>query len=87
MIVILSIVRSNREGVIGFLKERNRVCVALSRAKHGMVIVGNADTLEASRARLWHSVLGDLRASGSLGPLALRCSKHPDNTTEVRSLW
>lgn len=34
-IVILSLVRSNRDGKIGFLAAQNRVCVALSRAKEG----------------------------------------------------
>jgi superfamily I DNA and/or RNA helicase len=33
-IVILSLVRSNTNGQIGFLKVANRVCVSLSRAKH-----------------------------------------------------
>jgi superfamily I DNA and/or RNA helicase len=33
-IIILSLVRSNTNGQIGFLKVVNRVCVALSRAKH-----------------------------------------------------
>jgi superfamily I DNA and/or RNA helicase len=32
-VVILSLVRSNSMGAIGFLKVANRVCVALSRAK------------------------------------------------------
>jgi len=32
-IVLLSLVRSNRDGDIGFLKTNNRLCVALSRAK------------------------------------------------------
>ena len=36
-IVILSLVRSNENGKIGFLKKANRICVALSRAKHGFV--------------------------------------------------
>lgn len=34
-IILLSLVRSNEEGNIGFLKTDNRVCVALSRAKEG----------------------------------------------------
>lgn len=34
-IILLSLVRSNAEGNIGFLKTDNRVCVALSRAKEG----------------------------------------------------
>lgn len=34
-IVILSLVRSNPEGNLGFLSWPNRVCVALSRARDG----------------------------------------------------
>ena len=34
-IVILSLVRNNRENKIGFLKIENRTCVALSRARDG----------------------------------------------------
>ncbi|CAN0502870.1 unnamed protein product, partial [Scytosiphon promiscuus] len=41
-IIILSLVRSNRNGDIGFLRSSNRVNVALSRAQHGMYIIGNA---------------------------------------------
>ena len=32
-IILLSLVRSNEENRIGFLKTDNRICVALSRAK------------------------------------------------------
>jgi len=41
-IIILSLVRSNNKNSIGYLKVSNRVCVALSRAKHGMYIFGNS---------------------------------------------
>ena len=41
-IIILSLVRNNEHGEIGFLKVDNRVCVALSRAKHGFYIFGNS---------------------------------------------
>jgi helicase required for RNAi-mediated heterochromatin assembly 1 len=40
-VIILSLARANNEGDIGFLKIRNRVNVALSRAKCGMYVVGN----------------------------------------------
>lgn len=33
-IILLSLVRSNEENKIGFLKSDNRICVALSRAKY-----------------------------------------------------
>lgn len=34
-IILLSLVRNNDEGKIGFLGTENRVCVALSRAREG----------------------------------------------------
>lgn len=40
-IIILSLVRSNEEGIVGFLKTDNRVCVALSRARNGLYVFGN----------------------------------------------
>lgn len=43
--MIFSAVRSNVEGCIGFLENEKRTNVALTRAKHGMIIVGNAATL------------------------------------------
>lgn len=41
-IILLSLVRSNAEDVVGFLKTENRVCVALSRARHGEAPCGAA---------------------------------------------
>jgi len=38
-----------RDGSIGFLSTSNRVNVMLSRAKHGMFILGNVDTLTAKK--------------------------------------
>lgn len=40
-IILLSLVRNNNENKIGFLKIENRVCVALSRARNGLYIMGN----------------------------------------------
>eukprot|EP00522_Entomoneis_paludosa_P000990 CAMPEP_0172473444 /NCGR_PEP_ID=MMETSP1065-20121228/68859_1 /TAXON_ID=265537 /ORGANISM="Amphiprora paludosa, Strain CCMP125" /LENGTH=765 /DNA_ID=CAMNT_0013231619 /DNA_START=31 /DNA_END=2328 /DNA_ORIENTATION=+ len=44
-IVIFSAVRSNREGKIGFLHDWRRLNVALTRAKSGLIIVGDFETL------------------------------------------
>ncbi|MHA2028678.1 MAG: AAA domain-containing protein [Candidatus Kariarchaeaceae archaeon] len=41
-IVILSLTRSNPNGIIGFLKNMQRINVSLSRAKQNLLIVGNA---------------------------------------------
>lgn len=39
--------RSNVQGRLGFVKDRQRVCVAISRAMRQLVIVGCADTMAA----------------------------------------
>ncbi|KAL8689201.1 MAG: hypothetical protein Q9224_004695, partial [Gallowayella concinna] len=49
-VVILSFVRSNAEGKCGFLRTSNRINVALSRARHGMYIVGDAQTASSRYA-------------------------------------
>jgi helicase required for RNAi-mediated heterochromatin assembly 1 len=55
-IVILSLVRSNRKHAIGFLSSENRACVALSRAKRGFYLFGNAELL-ACESRVWGCVV------------------------------
>jgi hypothetical protein len=42
-VVLISLVRCNDAGSIGFLKEPERVNVLLSRARHGMIIVSGED--------------------------------------------
>jgi superfamily I DNA and/or RNA helicase len=34
-------VRSNKEGIIGFVAIENRICVALSRARLGLFVFGD----------------------------------------------
>ena len=40
--VIISLVRSNNEGVIGFLKDYRRMNVAMTRAKEQLIILGDS---------------------------------------------
>lgn len=44
-IILISLVRSNKEGKLGFIEIGNRICVTLSRAKHGMYVFGNFDMI------------------------------------------
>lgn len=75
-IILLSLVRSDR---IGFLKSANRVCVALSRARKGFYIIGNA-TLLARNSDLWKKIFADMKRQGNMGgELKLSCQNHPEN--------
>ncbi|RUS31224.1 hypothetical protein BC938DRAFT_478225 [Jimgerdemannia flammicorona] len=53
--IILSLVRSNEHQGIGFLNDPRRLNVALTRAKYGVVILGNPKVL--SKHPLWHHLL------------------------------
>lgn len=82
-IIILTTVRSNNEGSIGFLAESNRVCVALSRARHGMYILGNVPFL-AAKDRLWGMVQHELQETNAIGPtLQLSCQRHAGRVTNI----
>ncbi|KAK6194459.1 hypothetical protein SNE40_000090 [Patella caerulea] len=78
-IIILSLVRSNDENKIGFLKIENRICVALSRAKKGLYVIGNFDILQ-SESSLWKEMTIMLKKSGEMGErLILKCQNHPED--------
>ncbi|OJJ46412.1 hypothetical protein ASPZODRAFT_2129422 [Penicilliopsis zonata CBS 506.65] len=83
-VVIVSLVRSNKYQNCGFLKTPNRINVLLSRAKHGMYIIGDAKT--ASSAPMWKSVIAMLEEGQNIGPkIELQCSRHGDRQIFVSS--
>jgi hypothetical protein len=45
--VVVSLVRSNREGEIGFLADVRRMNVAMTRARRALIIIGDSATLSA----------------------------------------
>ena len=80
-IILISLVRSNAQGDIGFLSSAQRVNVLLSRARNGMYIFGNMDCLtnaRSSRGRdLWRRIKGLLEAKRQLLDfLPIVCSRH-----------
>ena len=83
-IICLSLVRSNPQGTIGFLNTSNRICVALSRARIGLYIMGNASQLDSSNNPVWRFILAQLRTNHAIGTqLTLCCQNHPEKMAKV----
>ena len=79
-IILLSLVRSNKEGKLGFLGVENRICVALSRAKMGFYIIGDFTMFGANA--IWANILKPI--CEHCGPrLPLYCPNHPDNEGSI----
>lgn len=84
-VVVISLVRCNEEKKCGFLRTSNRINVLLSRAQHGMYIIGNSETA-ATKVQMWADVLAILMKDGNVGPkLELACPRHLDTPIEVDS--
>ncbi|KAE8768198.1 hypothetical protein D1007_60355 [Hordeum vulgare] len=62
-IIIISTVRSNKAGSVGFLTNMQRTNVALTRAKHCLWIVGNGTTLSNSKS-VWQNIVKDAQDRG-----------------------
>ena len=54
-VILLSCVRCNRQRNIGFIKDKNRLCVALSRARERLIVVGSRTTLAVDP--VWRAVM------------------------------
>jgi hypothetical protein len=65
----MSCVRSNEHQGIGFLADPRRMNVALTRAKYGVIVLGNPKVL--SKNALWNNLLGHFKSNDCLveGPL------------------
>ena len=78
-IVIVSLVRGNSEGSVGFLNQIPRRCVAQSRAKACVIFVGNAETIRA--ARCWSVLMDNVDMVSS--ELKLVCPIHPEVSSKI----
>ena len=77
-IILLSLVRSNKDEKVGFIKIVNRACVALSRARKGFYCIGNFGLL-SKHSDIWRKIVTDLKASSSIGnALPVVCQIHND---------
>ncbi|KAF5371454.1 hypothetical protein D9757_009973 [Collybiopsis confluens] len=82
-IVIVSLVRNSGsfEGsgaAIGFLKSSNRINVALSRAQHGLYVLGNASNLRENN-QTWRTIVDGMEQAGQIGyGFPIVCPRHAD---------
>ena len=75
-------VGSNRKGILGHLQERQRVNVLLSRARDGLILVGNAQMLLNFRHRPnqmnWNKLMTILQKHRRIfDGLPIFCQQHP----------
>ena len=80
-IVIVSFVRSNASGDIGFMSSPERLNVLLSRARNTLIMIGNPDTFIRSRAGrpLYSRFFSFLKEDGHVYEgLPIQCPRHPN---------
>jgi len=79
-IVLVSLTRSNTSGDIGFMSAPERLNVLLSRARNGLLIIGNSATFTNARKgqELWRNVFRMLKENGHVyGGFPIKCERHP----------
>lgn len=65
-VIIFSTVRNNAAGHLGFLDDRRRMNVGLTRAKRGLFVVGSVGTLKRKERGVWMRYVEWLAANGAV---------------------
>eukprot|EP00977_Amphora_coffeiformis_P001827 scaffold353_cov185-Amphora_coffeaeformis.AAC.55 len=63
-LVLFSAVRSNSMKELGFIRDSRRLCVAITRARRGLILVGDQSTLKACRH--WEALIESLGERGCI---------------------
>ncbi|KAL4068441.1 P-loop containing nucleoside triphosphate hydrolase protein [Scleroderma yunnanense] len=85
-IVVASLCRSNSSNSIGFMDSPERLNVLISRARNGLILIGNSSTFERSKkgGKLWTDFLELLRKGGNVyRGFPIKCERHPNWTYEI----
>ena len=87
-IVIASLTRSNQNHDIGFMSSPERLNVLLSRARDGLIMIGNVQTFIKARkgAELWIKLVKHLKKHGNVyDGLPAFCEQHPDHRSLLKT--
>lgn len=77
-VVVVSLVRANPQRRVGFLRTQNRINVLVSRAQHGLFLLGHAATY--LNVPMWERIHAQLAEEGAVGTaLRLACPRHLDS--------
>lgn len=75
--------RSNKSFDIGFMAAPERLNVLLSRARDGLIMIGNSETfLHARKGKdFWRKFFAHLKENNHIyAGFPVKCEKHPDRT-------
>jgi len=87
-IVIASLTRSNPDREIGFMSSPERLNVLLSRARDGLIIIGNTHTFTKAKrgGEIWTSLIELLKKNGNIyDGLPVVCDRHPNRRTLLKT--
>lgn len=80
--------RSNKSNDIGFMAAPERLNVLLSRARDGLIMIGNSDTFMNARKgkEVWQKLFNHLTQNNHVYEgFPVKCEKHPDRTALLSS--
>jgi hypothetical protein len=86
-IVIASLTRSNKSNVIGFMDSPERLNVLLSRARDGLILIGNSPTFLHSKkgGALWGRFFTLLEKGQYVYQgFPVKCERHPEHAVLLK---
>ncbi|KAG2036386.1 hypothetical protein BDR03DRAFT_992983 [Suillus americanus] len=87
-IVIASLTRSNESNDIGFMNSPERLNVLISRARDGLILIGNSQTfINARRGKeLWGKFFELVKKGNYMyDGFPIKCERHPHRTVLIKS--
>ena len=88
-IVVATLTRSNQTRDIGFMSAPERLNVLLSRARDGLIMIGNAATFSKARkgSAIWVQLFEMLKTGGNFyNGLPVKCEQHPNTKAILREV-